>query len=455
MYYRHHSATALVAIVAGVIASTDAQGASRVGGATSVVRDVSGSPSGQSWAKKVEGDDVYENEFIRTEAESSTRISFIDETNIRIGPMATMKIDRVVFKTNRSVSELIVIAEEGAIRWNSGASLSSAYQIKTPDAIIRPSGTTFDLLVESQRTVVVLRRGRIEVCSIDAPQRCQTLSRSGDTIIATPNDLERLQRTGLEPSEFADRCLSANTTEPCVIMASAQPTGSGGVTAPATGQRYANNPPRRTGDSTQTFVTRPNLEPIPPNVVTPVVTLPTQSSESGYVPTVPPVVDKCYPYRGRLKCQPTVPSDPRNAGNPPDGTRPSGCSGYRGQLKCQPTTPSGPRNAGDSSRGTSDSSRREPSRGTSDSSHRDSSRGTSDSSRRAAEFLRRSGESNLAYVPKQRVFLPKQTSVRPTYVRPTYVRPTNVRPIVRPTNVRPIIRPTYVKPTLPRPTPIR
>jgi hypothetical protein len=156
MYCRHHSATALVAIVAGVIASTDAQGASRVGGATSVVRDVSGSPSGLSWAKKVEGDDVYENEFIRTEAESSTRISFIDETNIRIGPMATMKIDRVVFKTNRSVSELIVIAEEGAIRWNSGASLSSAYQIKTPDAIIRPSGTTFDLLVESQRTVVAM-----------------------------------------------------------------------------------------------------------------------------------------------------------------------------------------------------------------------------------------------------------------------------------------------------------
>jgi FecR protein len=309
MYYRHHSATALVAIVAGVIASTDAQAASRVGGATSVVREVSGSPSGQSWVKKVEGDDVYENEFIRTEAESSTRISFIDETNIRIGPTATMKIDRVVFKTNRSVSELIVTAEEGAIRWNSGVSLSRAYQIKTPDAIIRPSGTTFDLLVESQRTVVVLRRGRIEVCSIDAPQHCQTLSRSGDTIIATPNDLERLQRTGLEPSEFADRCLSANTTAPCVIMASAQPTGSGGVTSPATGRRHANNPPRRTGDSTQTYVTPivppHNVEPIPLNV-TPIVTPPNVVLIPPYVPRgkrpnphdppyVPPVVKRPIP----------------------------------------------------------------------------------------------------------------------------------------------------------------
>src|SRR5262249_13451423 len=366
--------------------------------------------------------------------------------------------DRIVFKTNRSVSELIVTAEEGAIRWNSGVSLSSAYQVKTPDAIIRPLVTTFDLLVESQRTIVVLRSGRIEVCSIEAQQRCQTLTRPGDTIIATPNDLERPQRAGPEPSEFADRCLSANTTAPCVIMASAQPTRSGDVTSPATGPRHANNPPRRRGDSTQTSVTPPNVEPIPPNVM-PIVTPPTQSGEPGYVPNVPSVLDetqKCYLYRGRLKCQPTIPSDPRNAGNPPDGTLPSGCSGYRGRLKCRPTTPSGPRNAGDSSRGTSDSSRRDSSRGTSDSSRgtsdssrRDSSRGTSDSSRRAGD-LRRPGESDLAYVPKQRVFIPKQTSVRPTYVRPT-----NVRPIVRPTNVRPIVRPTYVKPTLPRPTPIR
>ena len=158
MYCHHHSATAFVAIVAGVIASAYAQAGSRVGGATNVVRDVSGSLTGQSWGKKVEGDDVYENEFIRTQAESSARISFIDETDIKIGPMATMKIDRIVFKTNRSVSELIVTAEEGAIRWNSGVSLSRAYQVKTPDAIIRPYGTAFDLFVESQRTGDIAER---------------------------------------------------------------------------------------------------------------------------------------------------------------------------------------------------------------------------------------------------------------------------------------------------------
>ena len=423
MYCRHHSATALVAIVAGVIALTNAQAGSRVGGATIVVRDVSSSLSGTSWAKKVKGDDVYENEFVRTEAESSARISFIDETDIRIGPTATMKIDRVVFKSNRSVEELIVSAETGAMRWNSGTSPSGAYQVKTPDAIIRPLGTAFDLLVDSQRTIVVLRRGQIEVSSIDAPQRCQTLSRPGDTIIATPNDLERPQRVGPGPSEFADRCLSANMMAPCVIMASVQPTKSGSVTPSTTGSG--------TSPATGT-VTPPTTE---------IVTLPTGRVEPPYVPSVPPVVvvtpngpggeplpSGCYRDQRRLKCQPPAsnppvvkpsgPNDGLSPGQkPPVYGKPSGsgdrvsqvnsspnrnCSPYRGRLACQPSMPSSPRRVDDS------------------------------------ESSRRAGDSALAYVKPSS---PKQTYVKPT-VRPTYVRPT-----VTQSYVRPIVRPTYVRPT--------
>ena len=108
------------------------------------------------------------------------------------------------------------------MRWNSGTSPSSAYQVKTPDAIIRPLGTIFDLLVESQRTMVVLRSGTIEACSVGAPQRCRTLSQPGEMIIATPSDLEGPRRGGLGPSEFADRCLSADAM-PCLITASVSP----------------------------------------------------------------------------------------------------------------------------------------------------------------------------------------------------------------------------------------
>ncbi len=230
MYYLHHSGTAFAAIVAGTIASTHAQAGVRVGGVTSVVHDVASSVSGQSWAKKVEGDDVSEDEFIRTETQSSARISFVDETDIRMGPAARMKIDRVVFKSGRAVSELVVTAEAGAVRWNSGVSQSNAYLIKTPTVIIKVRGTAFDLFAEPQKTTVVLRRGTIEVCTIDTPQRCQTLSRPGNWVIGTPNVLDRPRRAGPGPSDFADRCLSARAMAPCAILASVQPTRSGSVT---------------------------------------------------------------------------------------------------------------------------------------------------------------------------------------------------------------------------------
>ena len=302
MHCHHHSATVLVAIVVGVIASTYAQAASRVGSATTVVRDVSGSLSGTSWDKKVEGDDVYENEFIQTAAKSTTALLFVDETDIKIGPAAKLKIDRVVFKSNnRSVSELIVTADAGPMRWNSGISPSSAYQVKTPTAIIKVHGTAFDLFAEPQQTTVILRRGTIEVCLIDSPQRCQTLSRSGDTIVATSNDLERPQRAGLGPSEFADRCLSADAM-PCLITASISPA------QPASPKR-----------ETQTYPAQP----------------PTHTGET---PVPPPGTGHCYRSRGRTICG----DKPTHTGEtpvPPPGT--GNCNLSKGRTICGGPTQTG------------------------------------------------------------------------------------------------------------------
>jgi hypothetical protein len=325
MHCHHHSATVLVAIVAGVIASTYAQAAVRVGGAVSVVREVSGSLSGRSWNKKVQGDDVYENEFIQTAEESNATLLFVDETDIKIGPAATLRIDRVVFNPNRSVSKLIVTAGRGPMRWNSGVSLSDAYQVKTPTAIIKVHGTTFDLFAEPQQTTVVLRRGTIEVCLIDSPQRCQTLSRSGDTVLATSNDLERPQRAGLGPSEFAERCLSAEVMTPCAIMASVNPTKSGAVT-PRT-HRVTDDAP-----TTPRVVDRGPLRGEPNAPTTPRVVDPGPTHPSGELAGLPvnlaPMRRNCYPHRGRLICRPSMPP-PSNYRPVPGNYRPVPAGNYR------------------------------------------------------------------------------------------------------------------------------
>ena len=79
---RLHCAAALSFIVAGIVDVTGAQAASlRVGDAVQIVHDVKGRQSGdKAWGSKAEGDDVYENEFIRTEVESQARIVLIDRT---------------------------------------------------------------------------------------------------------------------------------------------------------------------------------------------------------------------------------------------------------------------------------------------------------------------------------------------------------------------------------------
>jgi hypothetical protein len=325
MHYLHHSATAFAAIIAGIFASTNAQAGGRVGGVTSVVHDVASSVSGQSWAKKVEGDDVSEDEFIRTETESSARISFIDETDIRMGPAARMKIDRVVFKSGRSVSELVVTAEAGAVRWNSGVSQSNAYLIKTPTVIIKVRGTTFDLFAEPQQTTVVLRRGTIEVCAIDAPQRCRTLSQPGDTVIGTPNVLDRPRRAGPGPSEFADRCLSARAMAPCAILASVQPTRSGSVEPSVPPRSTGSVPPTRSGSVEPSVPSRPTggVAPVPNRVYYDRVprgnrvVYGTQNYPSGELagsaknPT--PTPSKEYCYRNRRGCQAVPPKPNREA----------------------------------------------------------------------------------------------------------------------------------------------
>ena len=210
-----------IAVVSGITGATSANATVRIGSAMLIERDVSGSISGQL-QKVVKGDDVFENEFIRTEIASQARLLFIDKTQLVLGPTASARLDRLVFNPDQSVNTFAVNARAGAIRWISGDSPSSAYLIETPVVTIRPHGTIFDLLVEPQRTTVVLQEGIIEVCLIDAPQHCRVLSRKGEFISATRADIEAPREGGPGSPDFEDRCLSAASKE-CIIGKSANP----------------------------------------------------------------------------------------------------------------------------------------------------------------------------------------------------------------------------------------
>jgi hypothetical protein len=159
---RLHCAAALSFIVAGIVDVAGAQAASlRVGDTVQVVHDVESRQSGdKAWGSKAEGDDVYENEFIRTQVESQVRLVLVDRTGLSVGPITTIRIDRVVYNLDQSIKGIVVSAGAGTVRWTSGD--SGSYLIRTPTADVTPIGTVFDLFVDSQRTFVILRQGRVK-----------------------------------------------------------------------------------------------------------------------------------------------------------------------------------------------------------------------------------------------------------------------------------------------------
>src|SRR6516164_3952242 len=326
---------AALAIIAGIGRATSAQANMVVGNAILIQQDVEGAFNDQDWAQTSKGDDVFEAEFIRTQVNSRANFALFDGTTIGLGATAIMKIDHVVLDPhNHSIQKLIVSAKDGAVRWISGNSMSGAYQIDTPHAVITDEGTAFDLVVEPQRTLVLLHTGRVTVCAIHTQGRCKPLSRRGEMVLATTDDVVGPWESGLEPVGFETQCLNAK----CAIAAFVplpQPPSDGGRKGPE-------RPPEPhhavapSGPQIREVVLPVPTDPPPPHppVVTlpppqpPVVTLPPpQPPVVTSPPPNPPVVASPPPNPPVLAIRPPVvtsppPNPPVLARHPPVVTSP-------------------------------------------------------------------------------------------------------------------------------------
>ena len=207
---------ALSFVIAGTGNATVAQAASvRAGDAVQIVHDVRGRQAGnQDWDAKSKGDDVYENEVIRSAVESEAKIYLLDRTALSMGQNSSIRVDRIVNNPDRSIKCVIVSVGGGTVRWTSGD--SHCYRMKTPTATVEPIGTVFDLFVDDQRTFVILRQGRVRVCSRDPQPKCKMLGSPGEMILATAGQLQGPGRGAPAPADFVERCLSA-TGRDCVM----------------------------------------------------------------------------------------------------------------------------------------------------------------------------------------------------------------------------------------------
>ena len=118
-----------------------------IGNTRVVVKTVIGSFEGDLRVLELE-DDVYHNELVETEEESATKLVFLDETTLTLGPDSSVVLDRFVFDPDPSQASFVMTATKGIFRFASGKLPKNAYRLHTPAATIGIRGTVLDFAIE-------------------------------------------------------------------------------------------------------------------------------------------------------------------------------------------------------------------------------------------------------------------------------------------------------------------
>jgi len=149
--------------IQGHMSSADAQ--QNIGATAAANNEVSRELSGASGRLGV-GDPVFINEIVRTGLESTAKLVFLDSTNLAVGPISRIILDRFIYDPAKSSEAMGVKLAKGIFRFTTGVLDKKAYSVTTPTAAIGVRGTVLDISVSADRTRVTLREGRALVCPI-------------------------------------------------------------------------------------------------------------------------------------------------------------------------------------------------------------------------------------------------------------------------------------------------
>jgi len=120
------SALPLVVLFAVVPTAADAQ--SRIGSASSVTPEASGSVGGTLSV----GSGVHANETIKTGSSGQAGLRFNDQSNLSVGHSSQVRLDKFVYDPNKSTGSTVIEATRGTFRFSTGAQNNAEVKIKTP-----------------------------------------------------------------------------------------------------------------------------------------------------------------------------------------------------------------------------------------------------------------------------------------------------------------------------------
>jgi ferric-dicitrate binding protein FerR (iron transport regulator) len=207
MNWRQRIFLILVLLPFAGVAPHPAHAQTRVGEAVLVQNEVARVAGTLSMPINV-GDGLMRDETVRTGQESAAKLVMADNTNLSLGPNATITLDRTVFNDEHSYRDIAIKLATGAFRFVTGNSEKAAYKITTSVATIGVRGTVLDILSQRGKTTVVLQEGASRVCAIGGA--CTELINPGDTaIITSTGSKTTIRKSGNSPWTFAANCAAS------------------------------------------------------------------------------------------------------------------------------------------------------------------------------------------------------------------------------------------------------
>jgi len=203
-------------------ASGPARAVEPIGSTTVAQNQVTRELGGASGAL-TQGDSVFLNEVVKTGADSLAKFVFVDSTNLAVGPISRVVLDRFVFEGDPSAQKVAVNLAKGVFRFTTGGLEKKAYTINTPTAAIGVRGTILDIAVRNAAdTRVTLVEGLALVCprragvTFDQQARaCAThRGRCDCEVLNTPGQTAQVKKVGgtnqasmsSTPVNFASLC---------------------------------------------------------------------------------------------------------------------------------------------------------------------------------------------------------------------------------------------------------
>ncbi len=142
-----------------------------IGEAAAIATNVEASLDGNVAIIK-QGDRVFQNQVVTTDATGVAQIEFRDETKLAIGPSSTLTLDEFVYSPSGSASKVAIDLARGSLRFLTGRSSGDVYEITTPSATIGVRGTAFDIYAhENGEVALAMIDGAVIVCPIDGDCR--------------------------------------------------------------------------------------------------------------------------------------------------------------------------------------------------------------------------------------------------------------------------------------------